>query len=393
MTYALHRACKLILLFLFLALTLSKANADPLKEQKKGAVFMGGMPPRLIRLDVVDKVRKDGLVYYRLKATVKRASGDKNGFMILLKAPTWRDAFFEIARGNPELKESLKILFPKLVGSHKKFPTLKLKYNYKLIFPGRGISSKKSRRASGSRKFIESIPFGLRPGLHEIWLESCVEMDDHPIVDVFNVVSVMTFLANIQGFLSPMGIAKVIFLKAVKKRLTCTRVDYKYDLKAKVPSLIGLAPSKAWKELDARNLAVKWVKTTCNSIKGKVTKQNPAPGKYLSARENVTVTYCVRDNSGGGGGNGGASGKYAVYVLPDKLTCCTESNGRVTYRFLYGTEGNLPSNAIRLKAGFSNYDAMKAWVCNRPVYYHYWAGNWAYIEGRKVSMLPCDINS
>jgi len=351
------------------------------------------MPPRLIRLDVVDKVRKEGLVYYRLKAVVKRASGDKNGVMILLEAPTWRDAFFSLAGGNRELKESLRLLFPKLAGSNKKFPTLKLRYNYKIIFPGKGISSKKSRRPSGSRKFIESIPFGLRPGLVDINLESCVELDDHPIVDVYNIVSLLTFMADIKGFVTPMGVAKVVFLNAVKKRLTCTNLEYQYDLKAKVPSLIGLAPSEAWKELDARNLATKWVKTTCDSIKGKVTKQNPAPGKYLSAREAVTVTYCVRDNSGGGGGNGGSSGKYVVFVLPDKLTCCTESNGRVTYRFLYGTEGNLPSNAIRLKAGFSSYDAMKAWVCNRSVYFHYWAGNWAYIEGRKVSMLPCDINS
>lgn len=365
------------------------AAAKPLKEYNSGDVFLGGLPPRLNKLDVVGRIKKDGLYYYKLKAVVRRASGDEDGFATVLKARTWRDAYLTVAGASPNLQSNLKLFLPKLVGSRTKFPTLRLKYDYRLFFPDKGTNNKKSRKAKGRKMFVEPIEFGFRPGPFDFRIYSCVKLAEHPISKVVDIVSVMSFVASAPSLLTPFGVARAAFLSAVKKKLTCTSVEYKLNLKAKVPLLLGLVPSEAKKELEANNLSVKFIKTGCSSVKARVTKQSPAPGTYLSAGQPVTVTYCVK---GGSDDNPGSGGSYVVYIQPDKLTCCTEANGKYTYQFFWGVEGKLPSNAIPLSAGFKTYDLLQTWVCNRPVYYHYWARNWAYFGSYKVSMLPCEIN-
>lgn len=83
---------------------------------------------------------------------------------------------------------------------------------------------------------------------------------------------------------------------------------------------------------------------------------------------------------------------YGAFIRDGDYTCCLEADGKPTYKLQYGQEASIPDGAIILMSGFPSTAAMFDWICNRPVYYHYWASNWAWFGGYRVSSLPCKIN-
>lgn len=87
---------------------------------------------------------------------------------------------------------------------------------------------------------------------------------------------------------------------------------------------------------------------------------------------------------------------YAAYIRDGNYTCCLEE-GKPTYKMMYGLARNAPLDAKILATGFTSTQSLFSWICNRPVYFHYWASNYAWFsyfgQQYRVSSLPCDINS
>lgn len=93
------------------------------------------------------------------------------------------------------------------------------------------------------------------------------------------------------------------------------------------------------------------------------------------------------------GGNPNTDLTYTAFIRNGDYTCCLEADGKPTYKFQSAQKPQVPADAIILKDGFTSTASMSVWVCTRPVYYHYWAATWAWINGYRVSSLPCSVNS
>lgn len=378
------------------------------KTLEKGDLFLGGKPPRLRDFILAKEIKKDGKYYYMYKALVDRASGDKNGSLILFKAKTYGDAIAKLLDIDPANKRLFDTFFPVSIDKTK-FPPVKMIYDYMIEArndEGFWRISDGVQKPKGDKRFIEPLTFGLQPGTYEIRVFTSISLGEHPVADMWDVIEWITFLMDPVGSViesiaesteySLMGLAKDLFLTVLENKTTSTKATFKIEVLAKVPNLEGKVPSKAVEELSARRLGYTSKNTdNCSkSSSNKVISQRPKPGARLKKDKKVELTICrekkvIPDNPIGNP----SDNLYAAWIRPDALTCCTTPDGIYTYAYQSGLRRNMPANGILLQGGFATNEALVAWVCGRPVYYHYWATNWASINGYTVSQLPCSINS
>lgn len=376
------------------------------RQVLKGELFLGGKPPKLKDFLLAKEVKVDGKYYYMYKAYVERCSGDKNGSLILFKARTYGDALAKLLGVSPSSKRTFDLFFPVSIDKTK-FPPVKMVYDY--IIEARNNEgvwkiSDGVARAKGDKHFIEPLTFGLQPGKYEISIFSSVDVGDHPIKTMYDVAEWVVFLMDPVGSIVDTIVENTEYglVDMVKDQIkgilitkaTTTKPKFSVEVLAKVPSLKGLVPSNAVSELSARLLTYKEANTTdCSAASfNKVIGQSPAPGRRLKKGKPVTLRICRKEDRSGGGGGGG-TGTYAAWIRPDRLTCCTAPGPIYTYQYQSGLQSSMPSNGILLQGGFATQDALLAWACGRPVHYHYWATNWAAINGYTVSSLPCKINA
>lgn len=374
------------------------------KQLSQGEIFLGGKPPHLREVSVVRELKKDGLYYYRVKALVDRCSGDSDGSLVLFKARTYGDAVAKLLGIDPAKKKLFDMFFPKSIDKTR-FPPVLMVYKYTIVTrnaeTGQLVLSRGTRKAKGKKRFIETLSQGLPPGTHELKIDVSVDIGDHPVKAMYDALEWVQFLMNpaeslseYTEYFSVLGLGKALIKTVLANKATATQARFQITVPAKVPDLAGMKPSKAVAELQARllNYSAKNVTDCSLHSSDKVVRQHPAPGKRVRKGTVVTLAVC-RKNNARPTATPSSGDKYAAWISPDKLTCCTSPEGVLTYAYQGGLQKNMPANGILLKGGFSTEGALQTWVCSRPVYSHYWAGNWASINGYTVSSLPCQINS
>lgn len=390
----------------------AKKFTKTITELVKGIGYLGGEPPKLIAIVPTGEVEKDGQIHYKLKFVYRRVSRDRGDRKFpILEAKNYVSAYTHLLGINPSVAKTVAQFFPKAIFGGRKFPTLFCEVDYLLYHKAEQDSLflynyKPKRRPHPKfkkRLIVEELGTPLVPGSYQLRIRADAELDSsHPWVQFYNLVNWVLWakapieisLTSVTG--TPDDLIINTSKEVVSSSLLETELIDNFSVLAKVPEVVGKNRAVAQRELEKRSLAVAFqsVFNPNPKLAGKVKSVSPEEGSWLAAGTTVTLThYALSGGPVAPTPTPTKSDSYAAWIRPDRITCCTSPEGVLTYAYQAGFQSSMPANGILLQGGFASDAALKAWVCNRPVYYHYWATNWAMINGYVVSQLPCDINS
>jgi hypothetical protein len=306
------------LLIFLLSWNIPSAYAGPAQRllQKIGRreLFLGGKPPKIINMTAVKELKdpQSGKYVYMYKAIVRRASGERNGLMTLLRAKSYRHAFVQLYEIDPSTQWWFDTFAPKTV-DNAPFPPVLVHFKYHMYVDMGGwwlTDSTGIKWAKSKTKFVQYLSRGLEPGSHRLKMKTVLELGDHPIKSAYSLVgwfaTVLKIYADPMDFvagkvagvytewLSLTGLGKKILKKLVLKGLTESWVEYRLTVLAKVPRMKGMKPSEAIAELKARNLnyRIKDIRRCPNSMENKVYRHKAGAGKKVKAGTSVTLVIC-----------------------------------------------------------------------------------------------------
>ena len=393
----------------------AKKFTQTISDLAQGLTYLGGDPPKLVAVVPIGEVEQDGQILYKLKMVFRRVSRDRGDRKFpILKAKNYASAIAYFFHIDPGIAKTVATLAPKAFFGGRKFPTLNCEVEYYLYYKAAADSLfsfnfKPARRPHPTPKFrkkliVENMIHALAPGDYQIKLTADASLDSsHPWVKFYNLVNwVLWAQAPVEvSLVSVLGTPDDLIIDTAKEvvssSLLSTESITQFSVLSKVPKVIGTNRAVAQRELEKRSLVVQFesVYSPDANKAGKVKDVYPHEGEWLKAGSNVTLKHYAL--SGGPPEPqptaAGPTDTYAAWIRPDRLTCCTSPSGVLTYAYQSGPLSSMPSNATLLQGGFASAADLVTWACGRPVYYHYWAKNWASINGYNVSQLPCEINS
>ncbi len=235
-------------------------------------------------MPITKEFKKNGKVFYKAKAIVKRSTLDSNGRVTLIAA-------------GPALKSFFRIALPK--SPLRKIQPLRAKFDHTIFIGGRGANKGKSRRPNGRKRFVEPIQFGFEPGDHVVTVSACMELSKHPVKTILDIKGWVDFILGFPELLTKKGFGKKIAEAIFQNRTTCGRTAYNFKVLAKVPKIEGKTLEAASKLLEARNLRLLELDPLsgkrCKGTKaGKIVRQGVRAGKRREAGSFVSYRLCEK---------------------------------------------------------------------------------------------------